>query len=237
MRKIHPDARRYQQGIALIAVLWIVAALSIIVTGVVHSVRSEVRLINHTRQAVEGGALEHAAQTLGVGHVPAGDIARKRLHLKDAAKVGHGRDIDVVQVARVAMSGYLLLNDGLQFFARRGTQGCSWHWHGSTIVAWVSRWAFEVRKRERLNRRLCPILEPHALHEASPVVNIAPESFDNRSMLGVKILQFGPQRHVANVRDAPMKNRWVLVNRQLFGAEHGQNVGLQAHCPRRDVTK
>ena len=43
---------RRAKGIALIAVLWIVAALSVVVTGVVHSVRSEVRLINHSRQAV-----------------------------------------------------------------------------------------------------------------------------------------------------------------------------------------
>lgn len=52
------------QGIALIAVLWIVAALSIVVTGVVHSVRSEVRLVSSARQAIESVALGEAAINL-----------------------------------------------------------------------------------------------------------------------------------------------------------------------------
>ena len=52
------------QGIALIAVLWIVAALSIIVTGVVHSVRSEVRLVSANRQTIEAVALGEAAIAL-----------------------------------------------------------------------------------------------------------------------------------------------------------------------------
>ncbi|MBY0454914.1 MAG: general secretion pathway protein GspK [Burkholderiaceae bacterium] len=54
--KRHPD-----HGIALIAVLWIVAALSVIVTGVVHSVRAEVRLVTAARQSIEAVALGEAA--------------------------------------------------------------------------------------------------------------------------------------------------------------------------------
>lgn len=50
-----------QRGIALIAVLWIVSALSVIVTGVVHSVRSEVRLVSVARQSTEAAALGEAA--------------------------------------------------------------------------------------------------------------------------------------------------------------------------------
>ncbi|MDD2713231.1 MAG: general secretion pathway protein GspK [Simplicispira sp.] len=53
-----------QRGIALIAVLWIVAALSVIVTGVVHSVRSEVRLVSVARQSVQATALGEAAIVL-----------------------------------------------------------------------------------------------------------------------------------------------------------------------------
>lgn len=47
MTRLHIKRLLHHQGIALIAVLWIVAALSIIVTGVVHSVRSEVRLVEY----------------------------------------------------------------------------------------------------------------------------------------------------------------------------------------------
>ncbi|MDD2545114.1 MAG: type II secretion system protein GspK [Burkholderiaceae bacterium] len=56
-----PSARR---GVALIAVLWIVAALSIIVTGVVYAVRGELRQVSVARQAVEAVALGEAAITL-----------------------------------------------------------------------------------------------------------------------------------------------------------------------------
>lgn len=49
------------QGIALIAVLWIVAALSVIVTGVVQSVRTEVRLVAAARQTIEAVAWGEAA--------------------------------------------------------------------------------------------------------------------------------------------------------------------------------
>ncbi len=48
----------------MIAVLWIVAALSIVVTGVVQSVRSEVRMVGSARQAVENMALGEAGINL-----------------------------------------------------------------------------------------------------------------------------------------------------------------------------
>ena len=46
---------------ALIAVLWIVAALSVIVASVSQSARQEVRAVSHARQAVQGQALGIAA--------------------------------------------------------------------------------------------------------------------------------------------------------------------------------
>lgn len=48
-------------GVALIAVLWIVAALSIIVSGVVHSVRGEARVVSVAKQSVVGEAQGDAA--------------------------------------------------------------------------------------------------------------------------------------------------------------------------------
>ncbi len=52
---------RPNQGMALIAVLWIVAVLGIIVTGMGHAVRNEVRLVSGARQAVVAEALGDAA--------------------------------------------------------------------------------------------------------------------------------------------------------------------------------
>lgn len=49
------------RGMVLIAVLWMVAALSIIVIGVSHSVREESRVVSRARQGVEALALGDAA--------------------------------------------------------------------------------------------------------------------------------------------------------------------------------
>jgi general secretion pathway protein K len=52
---------RSQRGIALVAVLWIVAALSVLVTGMVQAQRDEVRLVSSARQMVSGAAVANAA--------------------------------------------------------------------------------------------------------------------------------------------------------------------------------
>lgn len=54
------------RGVALIAVLWIVAALSIIVTGVVYAVRGELRMVSSARQSVQAVALGEAAIALAL---------------------------------------------------------------------------------------------------------------------------------------------------------------------------
>ena len=50
-----------QRGVALIAVLWIVAALSIVVTGLVKAQRDEIRTVATAREAIEASALGNAA--------------------------------------------------------------------------------------------------------------------------------------------------------------------------------
>ena len=55
-----PGAGR-NRGMALVAVLWIVAALSILVTGMVKVQRDEIRLVSSARQTVQGHAMANAA--------------------------------------------------------------------------------------------------------------------------------------------------------------------------------
>lgn len=55
------NRRGSQHGVALVAVLWIVAALGILVTGMVQAQRDEIRLVSSARQAVQGSALGSAA--------------------------------------------------------------------------------------------------------------------------------------------------------------------------------
>lgn len=52
------NSHRSLDGIALIAVMWLVAAMSIIAAGIVHSVRGEIRAVTLQRQAI--GAIAHA---------------------------------------------------------------------------------------------------------------------------------------------------------------------------------
>jgi len=55
------SSSRTPRGVALIAVLWLVAAMSLIITGIVQSVRSEIRTAGQQRQAVVANALADAA--------------------------------------------------------------------------------------------------------------------------------------------------------------------------------
>lgn len=74
MSRGHP-----QSGMALIAVLWMVAALGIIVTGMVHAVRSEVRLVSGSRQMVVAGATGDAAIHLALQQMIASSDRSGRL--------------------------------------------------------------------------------------------------------------------------------------------------------------
>jgi general secretion pathway protein K len=52
---------RADRGMVLVAVLWMVAALTVVVTGITRSVREEARVSALSRQSVEAGALGDAA--------------------------------------------------------------------------------------------------------------------------------------------------------------------------------
>lgn len=62
---------RPHRGVALIAVLWLVAAMSLIITGVVQSVRSEIRTAGQQRQIVIASAMADAAILLALQHLHA----------------------------------------------------------------------------------------------------------------------------------------------------------------------
>ncbi len=55
-----------QRGMALIAVLWLVAAMGLIITGIVHAVRIEVQSAGLQRHALVAGALADAAILLAL---------------------------------------------------------------------------------------------------------------------------------------------------------------------------
>ena len=65
-----PAAKR-QRGMALIAVLWLVASMSLIIGGVVRSVRSEAKVAGNQRQASIASAKADAAILLALQHLQA----------------------------------------------------------------------------------------------------------------------------------------------------------------------
>ena len=65
-----PAAKR-QRGMALIAVLWLVASMSLIIGGVVRSVRSEAKIAGNQRQASVASAKADAAILLALQHLQA----------------------------------------------------------------------------------------------------------------------------------------------------------------------
>ena len=50
-----------EHGVALLAVLWLVAALSIMLTGLQYAVRGEIRVANQVRKSVVSNGLADAA--------------------------------------------------------------------------------------------------------------------------------------------------------------------------------
>lgn len=60
------NPRTTQRGVALIAVLWLVAAMGLIITGIVKAVRSEVQIAGLQHQALVANALADAAILLAL---------------------------------------------------------------------------------------------------------------------------------------------------------------------------
>ena len=65
------NPRAAQRGVALIAVLWMVAAMGLIITGIVQAVRSEVRTAGLQRQALVANGLADAAILLALQNMHA----------------------------------------------------------------------------------------------------------------------------------------------------------------------
>jgi general secretion pathway protein K len=85
-----------QSGVALVAVLWIVAALSILVTGMVQSQRDEIRLVGAARQTVQGSAVGNAAIQLVLQELAARSEPVTRLTTVSASYAGVTMAVEVM---------------------------------------------------------------------------------------------------------------------------------------------
>lgn len=93
------------RGMVLVAVLWIVAALSVVVTGMTHSVRGEVRQVAAASQAAQGAAVGGGAITValqGLASASGGAAPYLRADINIL-----GREVAVVAMA---LTGFIDLN-------------------------------------------------------------------------------------------------------------------------------
>jgi general secretion pathway protein K len=104
-RRSTPGAGR--RGIALVAVLWIVAALSIAVTGIVHTIRSETRAIGASRRMLDLQAVGEAAIVLALQGMTAPPQAGQRVPWRRVDLPYDGR---VVTVEVNALNGFVDIN-------------------------------------------------------------------------------------------------------------------------------
>lgn len=94
-----------KKGFALIAVLWLVAALSVLVGGIMHSVRGEIRMAGYARQTLQANAIGEGAMQFALQQlVASGQPAAK---LIEAPIFYQGQD---VPIQMVPLSGYIDLN-------------------------------------------------------------------------------------------------------------------------------
>ncbi len=108
MRKRHL-ALASRRGLALIAVLWMVAALSLIATSMAHAVRQEVRAVSGSRQAIAGQAVGQASIQMVLQEMAA--------NTGDAASISRLKYVNTifrqqeVQVRVVPLTGFIDINN------------------------------------------------------------------------------------------------------------------------------
>lgn len=96
MRSACKPHRRTPKGMVLIAVLWMVAALSIIVTGMTRSVREEARMMSLARQSVVSGALGDASIHMVLREMVARTTPVSRLTQVDVAYRGVTMQVEIM---------------------------------------------------------------------------------------------------------------------------------------------
>ncbi len=97
------------RGMALIAVLWIVAALAIMISGVQTSVRGEIRIVGARKQSLEAVALGDAAMYMALQELAASKERSARRLKRDYSY--DGRDM---QVELIPLNGLIDLNKAPQ---------------------------------------------------------------------------------------------------------------------------
>jgi general secretion pathway protein K len=105
MMKVAGRRKTGDAGVALVAVLWIVAALSILVTGMVQAQRDEIKLVASGRQLVQGAAIGTAAVQLVLQ-----ELAAPPTQVASLRRVEVRYDDTIIPVEVMPLNGLIDLN-------------------------------------------------------------------------------------------------------------------------------
>ena len=159
--------RRCEQGLALIAVLWIVAALSILVTGLGQTVRQKAQAVGTTRQSIAAQALGDAAVHTALQRLAALPAPPDGLVLD---RVEHGGVPIVVSVQ--PLDGLIDLNNAVVLFST-AAHGL-YFWMQGSVTAGSVAIAARAARRPKTIGRITPVppetKRPHMPPTHSPAV-------------------------------------------------------------------
>lgn len=128
---------RRAAGMALIAVLWIVAALSLMVTGLVYTVRQQISVVSAARDQTSGQALGEAAQALVMQALLASTDRPPGLQTVPVSYGGVDMTVDIAP-----LNGWIALNgaDAPLFTALLRTAGGLDQGRAEALAAAIIEW-------------------------------------------------------------------------------------------------
>lgn len=102
----HPGSNRRQNGLALLAVLWLVAALTVMVGSLQHVVRGEIQVASQTGRSVIGSGVADAAIRLKLQELALDkNKAVKTIERRTVTVFGNSVDVEVIP-----LNGFIDLN-------------------------------------------------------------------------------------------------------------------------------
>ena len=148
MRRGHRPQRHSGTGMVLIAVLWIVAALSIAVTGLTRSIKQEAALMSASRTTVQAIGIGEAAIALVLQQ-----LAATRDPLASLQEVSMAFHQHVVPVQVVPLTGLIDVNAApAELLALLFSQSANWPVAAAQALAQAT-----VEARERKDSRGVPV--------------------------------------------------------------------------------
>lgn len=205
MRNANIQARRTAHGMALIAVLWVVAALAILVTGFSRLARDEVGLVSSLRQGVIAQAAGDAAIALALQELSSRPAPTSRTIQADISYRGQ-----LVSVSVMPLNGLIDVNSAaLPLLARlfEVAGGVS-----ADAAQALAQATVEVRSK------VGPTNQPDRFEAVEDLLRVPGIDYDLYARLSRLLTVYGRAGGRVNPMAAPLEVLTVLTNGDAAGA-------------------